>query len=169
MSVLIQNFAAPISDGAEPTPYSAQQWISLNSYAARLLGLRLGLWTHLAVWTLMTALEQPPKVYGSSLNCAVAAAAEWIIHSGNFIFARLTELGTKEKSGARSREGGENSMMSVGLLFKGKAALTMERWHFWEKRFGEVTKLLDLEAKKSAIKAQMRMKKIEQTPIQSLG
>ena len=51
-------------------------------------------------------------------------------------------------------------MMSVGPLFKGKATLTMERWHFWEKRFGEVTKLLDVEAETSALKAQIRMKNI---------
>lgn len=169
MSVLIQNFAAPISNGAEPTPCSAQQWISLNSYAARLLGLRLGHWTHLAVWTLMTALEQPPKVYRSSLNCAVAAAAEWIIHSGYFIFERITELGTDGRSGERRGEGDESSRVSVGPLFKGKAGLTMERWHFWKQRFGEVRKLLDAQAKKKAIKAQMKMKKIEQKRLQLLG
>lgn len=167
--MLIQNFAAPISDGAEPTAYSAQQWTSLNSYAARLLELRLGHWTYLAVWTLMTALEQPPEVYRSSLNCAVAAAAEWVIHSGCFIFERLTELGTDGKCGERRGEGDESSRVSIGPLFKGKAGLTMERWNFWKQRFGELRKLLDAQVKKKAIKAQMSMKKIEQKRIQLLG
>lgn len=152
MSVLIQNFAAPISNGAEPTPYSPQQWINLNSYAARLLELRLGHWTHLAVWTLMTALEQPPEVYRSSLNCAVAVAAEWIINSRYFIFERLTELGTDGKSEERRGKGDESSRVSVGPLFNGKAGLTMERCHFWKQRFGEVGKLLDAQAKKKQLK-----------------
>lgn len=168
MSVLIQTFAAPISNGAEPTPESAQQWISLNSYAARLLEIRFGYWTHLAVWTLKTALEQPPKAYKPSLNCAVAAAAEWIIHSGYFIFGRLTELGKDGKSGEGRGEEDESIGVGVGPLFGGKAGLTMERWHFWKQRFGEVRKLLDAQAKKQATKAQMRMNEIEQTRIQSL-
>lgn len=167
--MLIQNLAAPISNGAEPTPYSAQQWISLNSYAARLLELRLGYWTRLAVWALMKALEQPPEAYRSSLNCAVAAAAEWIIHSGFFIFERLIELGTDGISGERTGEGDESRRVSIGPLFKGKAGLTMERWQFWKQRFGEVGNLLDAQVKTKAIKAQMSMEKIEQKRMQLLG
>lgn len=117
----------------------------------------------------MTALEKPPEVYRSSLICAVAAAAEWIILSGCFIFERLTELGTDGKSGDRRGEGDESSRVSIGPLFRGMAGLTMERWHFWKQRFGEVRKLLDAQVKKKAIKAQMSMKKIEQKCIQILG
>lgn len=116
----------------------------------------------------MTALEQPTKGCRSSLNCAVEAAAEWIIHSGHFIFERLTVLGTDGKSGEGRGEGDESSRVSVGPLFTGKAGLTMERWHFWKQRFEEVRNLLDAQAKKQASKAQMKMTQVERTRIQSL-
>lgn len=108
----------------------------------------------------MTALEQPPEVYRSSLNCAVAAAAEWIIYSGCFIFERLTELGTDGKDRERRGEGDECSRVSIGPLFKGKAGLTMERWNFWKQRFGELRKLLDAQVKKKQSKHRWAWKRL---------
>ncbi|KAK4977511.1 hypothetical protein LTR66_003915 [Elasticomyces elasticus] len=140
----------PTYRNAQPTAEAAQQWISLSSFAARLLNHEMVSWTSFAVWQLREALEEPST--GPKLQCDIAAAAEWIVHSGVLLYSSRSndEVDPKDRS------------VMAGSIYKGKWSLCPERWEFWKLRFGEISNEVGGDTKKTAVKAMHKMTAIEQ-------
>ena len=87
------------------------EWVHFNSFAARLLNHDMVSWFKLAVWSLRDALETPPRE--DLFDCDVAAATQWIIHSGDLLFSVLEQ----------DEEEPETDRFWSRPLWKGKAFL----------------------------------------------
>lgn len=107
-------------------------------------------WTNFAIWALRSALAEPSA--GPKLDCDVAAAAEWIVHSGSCLFSEWSDDEVDEED--RSTE--------AGTLYHGKYGLCPERWQFWKSRFGEISKQVGGDTQKAAVEAKDKMEAIEQ-------
>ena len=151
-ALLTRDPTAPTSDGEAPNEESARKWISLNSFAARVLNKDLADWTDFAVWQLRSSLEEPVRA-GAVADCDVAAAAEWILRGGEGLFARLEEGDLADDEARRTKP---------GSLYRGKAGLCRARWEFWKGRFGDVGDEVDEETGRRALLAAQRMKEIEE-------
>ncbi|KAL1961897.1 hypothetical protein VTN77DRAFT_930 [Rasamsonia byssochlamydoides] len=136
-------WAPPTSDAETVSQESAAEWRSLNSFAARMMRTGLVQWTNFAIWTMRDALEQqnPP---GPVLDCAVATASEWIIHSHEVLF----------KQCANGDFGSEGSQSTLGgPLYNGNAGLSLDRWQFWKQRFRELSEQVNGQVKQDAADA----------------
>ena len=142
----------PTGGGRIPKPRSAQKWINLNSFAARILGHGLEHWDSYAIWELRAALEEPTKAK-SIMNCEVAAAAEWILHAEE----RLTGMFHEDVGPVVARE------TEPGALYQGKAGLCRARWAFWKMRFAEIgnSKQVDEDVGEVALRAAQKMRTVE--------
>ena len=131
-STVVLLVRSPIHQGPEcthrnRTSEGKAEWINFNSFAARLLNHDMVSWFTLTVWSLRDALEKNPRE--CLLDCNVAAAAQWIIHSGEVLFSFL------EDDEAES----ETDRYWTGPLWKGKDTLSVSRWKFWKQRFSEIS------------------------------
>jgi hypothetical protein len=149
--------AAPTYNNATPPEPKAAEWLNLNSFAARLLTLDTVSWTTFAVWTLRAALEDASS--GPKLDCDVAAAAQWIVHGGEVLFAECAPK-------AEAQGGEESRALASGQLYQGKSGLFVERWMFWKKRFGEIC-AQEGEKGGMANEARDRMEDIETSALES--
>lgn len=115
--------SAPDTDSPEET---RREWVSLNSFAARLLAIPSITWVNFAVWTMRDALENrgDDKDIGTM---HVDAAAEWVLHAGKELVGYATSTNQSEERA-----------LAGGKLYYGPAKICAERWEFWKKRFGEV-------------------------------
>ncbi|KAK2875606.1 hypothetical protein FQN49_001566 [Arthroderma sp. PD_2] len=131
--------------GKSLSPNDAQRWINQNAFAARLLNLEKVSWSNFAVWSLRAALEEKPSTSAESYNCDVAAAAQWILHSGSYLLKEVKSDADKEIQEQEEDEGeakpNRGQPLAAGSLYKGKgkARLCPERWQFWKQQFGEIT------------------------------
>lgn len=127
------------------------EWVNFNSFAARLLNHDMVSWFKLAVWSLRDALETPPRE--NLFDCDVAAAAQWIIHSGDLLFSVLEH----------DEEEPEADRFWSGPLWKGKGLLSVPRWGFWKHRFSEISEQETGQTRSAAGTARMKMDEIEQS------
>ena len=107
-------------------------------------------WTNFAIWELREALEEPST--GPKLDCDIAVAAEWIEHSGTFLFSELTDEEGDE----------EDRSTAAGSLYQGKDGLCPERWQFWKLRFGEISKQVGGDSQRTAVETKDKMEAIAQ-------
>ena len=120
-----------------------QEWISLNSFSARLLNVGLLGSTNIPMWVLRDALEEDIS-FDPARATIVAAAAEWILHARNTLYTRIS----KEPANPDTLQA-----TAQGPLYEGKAGFPLERWIFWKRRFREISDDLKEPVKQAAIKA----------------
>ncbi|KAI1079784.1 hypothetical protein F5B20DRAFT_542408 [Whalleya microplaca] len=106
------------------------KWKNLNSFVARLTSTDFAPWMNLPIWQLRTALEEPPE-RGSTMECRVWAASEWLIQCANVILDEMDSKEELDESTARA--------IKTGPLFDGNPPLSVERWEFWRKRLSEIS------------------------------
>lgn len=145
---LREAWISPTYHNPSPAPEAAQQWINLNSFAARLLNLDGLTWNYYAIWSLRSALEEPSE--GSKLDCDVAAAAQWIAHSGPLLSKLVRE----------NPHGEDDRALAPGKLYKGKGGWCPERWQFWKQRLGEIGEQSGADAKAVALDVKKTMEAI---------
>jgi hypothetical protein len=105
-----------------------QEWISLNSFSARLLNVGLLGGTNIPIWALQEALEE--DILFEPARATIVAAAEWILHARNALFTRISEEPANPDTLQATAQ---------GPLYEGKAGLPLERWTFWKRRFREIS------------------------------
>ncbi|KAB8235887.1 DUF3632 domain-containing protein [Aspergillus alliaceus] len=144
-------WVAPQSTEGPIASQEAEEWINLNAFAARLLKLDAISWTVFGIWELREALEEPPEIPGSGFH--VRAAAEWIKHSGVFLYGAAIH-------GTEGHE--ERLSAATGSLYPGTNVMCLERWGFWKCRFGYIGEKGDDYTKNVALRARREMELIEQ-------
>ncbi|OJJ50303.1 hypothetical protein ASPZODRAFT_128923 [Penicilliopsis zonata CBS 506.65] len=143
-SYLRDNWISPTYQGKVPEAQDAEKWKSLNSFAARMLGKRLGSWWNFAMWELQAALEEEYKDQAIA-DCNVTVACEWIVHSGDYIFEQI---------------GNADGQSEQGPLYSGPPGLCLERWNFWKRRLREMSQLVSGPLKHEVLSAADRMDKL---------
>ncbi|CAM1508601.1 Fc.00g054490.m01.CDS01 [Cosmosporella sp. VM-42] len=116
-------------DEEEEQWYSLEEWLNLNSFAARLLGARRAGWVNLAIWQLRHGLEEEASP-SLSTNNRVAVACEWLKYSAAELFSQSFPTNPLSKA--------EKSSYRTGALFAGQPGLGLERWNFWKHRLSEI-------------------------------
>lgn len=120
---------SPDFDGSDKDNSSIQEWVSLNSFAARLYGLSLQDWHNFAIWELRSGLEETPEDRPNAKETRIATAYEWIAHAGKELHKQGKEV--------RKLDATETRALKPGSLFKSEASgLSTERWNFWRERIG---------------------------------
>ncbi|OAQ73879.1 hypothetical protein VFPPC_15373 [Pochonia chlamydosporia 170] len=120
---------SPDFDGSEKDNATIQEWISLNSFAARLYGASLQSWVNLGIWELRSGLEEPPEDRPNAKETRVATAYEWITHAGKELHANGQQV--------QQLDAMEQRALKPGSLLKIEASgLSNERWRFWRERIG---------------------------------
>lgn len=110
-----------------PDAYTAQEWVSLNSFAARLLGTSTTSWTNFGLWEIRSALEETPSTTAHLRETVLFAACEWVLHAGPVLYEESQSHRELDDHDARSLMPGE--LVSTGPGF------SKERWVFWRERF----------------------------------
>ncbi|KAB8227349.1 DUF3632 domain-containing protein [Aspergillus alliaceus] len=131
---------SPTYDSDRSNTDEVDQWINLNSFAARLLNLDAVLWISFAVWALRDALDEP--VDGPELDCNVRVAIEWITHSGRCLYQYL---------------------LSPSQDVHGCDGLSLEVWQRWKRRFKEVSEVLGTDSRQMAVQTTIIMENIERS------
>ncbi|KAK6504822.1 hypothetical protein TWF481_006759 [Arthrobotrys musiformis] len=150
------NMMPPDSLNSGFTKKEFSEWINFESFIARVLGARLMNWTYFPIWSLRSSLEEPVSL-PEILNCYITASAQWLIHSGEILFSKISDTRTMDHNMARS--------LRPGSLFKGSPGYSIERWRFWEQQFRELSESLDPEAKLEVQKALQKMAELSETSI----
>jgi hypothetical protein len=107
------------------SPLQVYEWVNLNIFMAQLTSFNVltsGL--DFALWQVRYALEEETK-YPEDKDCRVAAAAQWIIHSGQSIFRMIL---TPDDLSPGSKA------LLPGRLYDGEAGYSLHRWRFWKER-----------------------------------
>ncbi|PHH61373.1 hypothetical protein CDD81_451 [Ophiocordyceps australis] len=105
------------------------EWISLNSFAARLLAADLQPWINFAIWELRASLEEEPPSTTKARDAGLAASCEWISHAGPTLHRQGRE--------ARQLDAVEQRALKPGRLFHcDTSGLSDVRWSFWKERLG---------------------------------
>lgn len=89
---------------------------------------------------------------GPRIDYSIAAAAQWIIHSGRSLF---------RSQGEERGYANERATMG-GPLWQGRSGLSLARWQFWQQRFIGISRMLNGNVKRIAIEAEQKMAAIEQ-------
>ncbi|KAK7220966.1 hypothetical protein V2G26_008969 [Clonostachys chloroleuca] len=140
----------PKFDGSDKDNAAISSWISLNSFAARLLGSSITSGTEFAIWALRDGLEEEHDS-SAELNGHIAVTHEWVVNAGQVLLngaAKNQELDDTQK---RTLKGGK--------LFGGEPGLNKERWTFWQQRVEELSSKTDNEDAKT--KAQKTLETIK--------
>ncbi|KAG8423719.1 hypothetical protein J3458_000588 [Metarhizium acridum] len=148
------NFS-PDFDGSEKDNATIQEWISLNSFAARIYGASLQPWVNLGIWELRSGLEEAPEDRPNAKDTRIATAYEWIVHAGKELYANGRQ--------AQQLDAMEQRALKPGSLLKIEASgLSNDRWSFWRERIGVLGAGAGSGvAKEKAQKALETMKEIE--------
>ncbi|KAK9440839.1 hypothetical protein VB005_05474 [Metarhizium brunneum] len=146
---------SPDFDGSEKDNATIQEWISLNSFAARIYGASLQPWVNLGIWELRSGLEEPPEDRPNAKDTRIATAYEWIVHAGKALYANGRQ--------AQQLDAMEQRALKPGSLLKIEVSgLSSDRWNFWRERIGVLGATAGSgAAKEKAQKALETMKKIE--------
>lgn len=124
----------PSFDGTGQDASAVTDWISLTSFAARVLGAELQPWDNFAIWELRTVLEENESTSESVRDAQLATVCEWITHAGKYLYEKGRSAGTPlDDADARSLKTGK-------LLGDVKPGLSNERWVFWRERLTELGK-----------------------------
>lgn len=121
---------APEFDDSPEQAAKIARWTALNSFAARLLGSAVRLWTNFALWELRDGLEEPP-VNDQARDTHLITASEWIIHAGPVLCGAALDR-------ARLDEHDTQSLRPGSLYEGGSAGFSRERWNFWVDRLDEL-------------------------------
>ncbi|KAG5917155.1 hypothetical protein E4U42_007370 [Claviceps africana] len=117
------------NDSENLDPSSIDEWVSLNSFAARIYGLSLQDWHNFAIWELRFGLEEPIEDRPGVRDAIIATVYEWITHAGKELHRNGTESITLNAMETRA--------LRPGSLFKSdQSGLSVERWNFWRERIG---------------------------------
>ncbi|KAM3457655.1 hypothetical protein NHJ6243_007744 [Beauveria neobassiana] len=133
----------PELDGKEDHA-AVQKWISLNSFAARILGHRIQSSFNLGLWELRAGLEEKhPSEASRDLH--LNTASEWLWHAGDELHRLSTAANTLNQQ--------ELDITKTGSLVEvpGKGP-SKDRWVFWKKRLGELSSELSCAAKEEGLK-----------------
>lgn len=134
----------PEFDGSE-THAAIQKWISLNSFAARILGSKLQESFNLGVWELRDGLEEKHPSEAAR-DTHLSTASEWLLHAGE-------ELHRFSSAAAGSLNDWEVSVTSTGSLVPAPSkGPSLTRWSFWKTRLGELSQEMSHEAKEEGLK-----------------
>ncbi|OAA70235.1 hypothetical protein ISF_02209 [Cordyceps fumosorosea ARSEF 2679] len=132
----------PELDGTEDHA-SLQKWISLNSFAARILGHKIQSSFNLGLWELRAGLEEKHPS-DASRDLHLNTTSEWLWHAGNELY-RLSYNGTLSQ--------GDVDMTKTGsLVAVPTKGLSKDRWTFWKKRLGELSSEMSCAAKEEGLK-----------------
>lgn len=145
----------PDYDGSEKDQETIQEWISVNSFAARVFGAKLQPWVNFAIWECRSGLEEPPSAKASARDTHLATACEWVKHAGKELYEQGKQVQTLDSMEQRALKAGS-------LLDGGKPGLSGERFRFWRERIGVLGASAGSGAlKEKAQEAVETMKKIE--------
>ncbi|KAI9774765.1 MAG: hypothetical protein M1839_001632 [Geoglossum umbratile] len=91
----------------DPTELEAQtisnEWLNLNSFAARRFGVGTTGWSNFALWAMRDALEGGEKVIGGiTSEVSVLVVSEWIVQSGQEILRICQSEPVLDKEEVRS-------------------------------------------------------------------
>ncbi|RFU81863.1 hypothetical protein TARUN_326 [Trichoderma arundinaceum] len=137
--------ATPNFDSSPEEATKIAQWISLNSFAARLLGSSVQSWTNFALWELRDGLEEPLPTQQAK-DTHLITASEWITHAGRV-------LEGEGQKGTQLDENDTRALAAGTLLVEGGSGFSETRWRFWSKRLEELGADAGAEAKNRAEKA----------------
>ncbi|KAK2590956.1 hypothetical protein QQS21_011352 [Conoideocrella luteorostrata] len=146
---------SPDFDASDDDNKTIEEWISLNSFAARLYGASLQDWHNFAIWELRSGLEETPEDRPNAKDTRIATAYEWIVHAGKELHKQGQEV--------KKLDAMETRALKPGSLFKSdNSGLTNERWNFWKERIGALGGSAGSgAAKEKAQKAVEMMKEID--------
>ncbi|KAL7938502.1 hypothetical protein V8C35DRAFT_80149 [Trichoderma chlorosporum] len=129
------------------------QWLSLNSFAARLLSASVQPWTNFAIWELRDGLEEPLST-DKARDTHLMTTSEWIVQAGKILYDETQKSVQLEEQATRSLRPGS-------LIEEIESGFNQERWGFWKKRLEELSAKAGAEAKERAEKALEAMKGLE--------
>lgn len=132
-------FAAPtfeLDSANDGLQLSFNEWISLNSFVARLFADRLAQLGNFAIFELRNGLEEDDEDTKQVpvAEARIRTACEWVTKGG------LLLLQESLNNTFRDSPGGPNqgTPYRPGVLFKGIKGFNLERWGFWKRRFAEL-------------------------------
>lgn len=135
------------------------RWKNINAFAARITAFPCAnTYKTYGLWSLRQALEDDAQENGyeylPTLDGSVPAAAQWIFHAGQVIFACEDKIEPSRQRGDPLRG---------GALWKGKSEFSKERWSLWKTRFEwmQGVETLAASTKEIAKKAVEAMEQIE--------
>ncbi|GIK00107.1 hypothetical protein Aspvir_004123 [Aspergillus viridinutans] len=137
----------------KPNDPEITEWINLQAFTARLMSKCDPSLSLLGVWSLRSGLEE--ELSDRELEGEVAAAAMWMVYGGENLFSQLTDAVQDEEM---------ERLMMPGTLYSGPGQLSLERWQFWKRRFGEMSEQIQAndETKWVIQLAGEKMERIEQ-------
>lgn len=150
MGLTMVSTATPKEGASYLETEGAQAWINLNSFGARLVGLKVVKWENFAIWGLRDALEEKHSSLAER-DVSVVVAGQWLFHAGEVLF----EGRTKGCSADDSRS------LRVGCLFQGGSGLSQERWDFWKRRMEAISEDVSGDVRAVAVAARRRMQELE--------
>ncbi|KAL6874998.1 hypothetical protein J3F83DRAFT_535432 [Trichoderma novae-zelandiae] len=144
---------SPEFNGSPDEASQIAQWLSLNSFAARLLGASVQSWTNFALWELRDGLEEPLSS-DQARDTHLATASEWLIQAGKVLYDEVRKNAQLDEDNVRA--------LGPGSLFEGgSSGFNAQRWTFWKKRLQELSADASAEAKKRTEKALEVMNSLE--------
>lgn len=140
----------PVDDDTAPTNSDLKQrFLNLQSYAARITGLRLAPCESYAIWALTDALEgvmtpirgapdevNPDPAAVEDLPFKVVVAAEWIVHAGHVLYGRDEEIYATQ--GGPLWRLDKTEARRLRRKYKSTQGLCPARWELWKERFGVI-------------------------------
>jgi hypothetical protein len=142
--------------GRIPSPKQSREWLSMNSFAARLHSEGLVDATCLGLHVLRSALEEENPVREPA-NCKISAASEWIIRTGVEFYREVRNPDPLHKD--------KSYLQATGSLYKGRPGFCQERWQFWKLRFSKVKDEVDKEVTEMVQQAVGAMEKAEKVAV----
>ncbi|EHK23862.1 uncharacterized protein TRIVIDRAFT_89354 [Trichoderma virens Gv29-8] len=144
---------SPEFNGSSDQATKIAQWLSLNSFAARLLSASVQSWTNFALWELRDGLEEPLST-DEARDTYLITTSEWITQAGKVLYDETQKSIQLESQATQSLRPGK-------LIEETKPGFNEERWGFWKKRLEELSANASAEAKKRTEKALQVMKSLE--------
>ncbi|KAL7951829.1 hypothetical protein V8C42DRAFT_339736 [Trichoderma barbatum] len=129
------------------------QWLSLNSFAARLLGASVQSWTNFAIWELRDGLEEPLST-DEARDTYLTSASEWIIQAGKVLHDEVQKNAQLDEQDAQVLRPGT-------LIEEVKSGFNKERWGYWKKRMQELSAKASTDVQKRTEKALEVMMSLE--------
>ncbi|KAJ5176593.1 uncharacterized protein N7482_002470 [Penicillium canariense] len=120
-------------DGGKP-----ERYVNYNSFLAHLYEHRIfPTDPTYAVWAMRAAFEDERSDEEKAVRSAwILGAAQWILWNGQSIFNLILEPALYDVT---YETWPDRAAWDAGCLYNGTAGLSLERWQFWKRRFGEVS------------------------------